>query len=462
MADDKPKDKPPTSRLGRLARLAALAPKGVPIALEGAKRALGMRKPEETTDEARKKMAEDAKKAAEALLKTLGEMKGLPLKVGQMVSYVDGLAPPGYEERFKAELKKLQDKAPPLSAEAAVKVVTAELGAPPHEVFAEWEDEPFAAASIGQVHRATTKDGAKVAVKVQYPGIDKAIEADLKSLSFFHGMISPIAKKLHSQQTLDEISQVFRDELDYGREAQMADVFRRIHQGDPRVIIPRVHHSLTTKRVLTTDLLGGAAYADFVKSGSQESKNLAGETLWRFTFRALLKHGHLYADPHPGNYRFYDDGTVGFLDFGCIKVLPPELVGGMKRYMGAAMDADWHEFDRACVEVLGYDPEDESWDLYRSYTLQLLMPIMTKEPWVCSTESAREAVQYISRGMRKLMFKEGEIPQLPKVPKMPQDFTFVNRLQWGLASVLAGLGTVASFRTIMEDWVKDGVHPIPD
>lgn len=462
MADDKPKDKPPTSRLGRLARLAALAPKGVPIALEGAKRALGMRKPEATSDVDRKKMAEDAKKAAEALLKTLGEMKGLPLKVGQMVSYVDGLAPPGYEERFKAELKKLQDKAPPLSAEAAVKVVTAELGAPPHDVFAEWEDEPFAAASIGQVHRATTKDGARVAVKVQYPGIDKAIEADLKSLQFFHGMISPIAKKLHSQQTLDEISQVFRDELDYGREAQMADVFRRIHQGDPRVIIPRVHHSLTTKRVLTTDLLGGAAYADFVKSNDQEAKNRAGETLWRFTFRALLRHGHLYADPHPGNYRFFDDGTVGFLDFGCIKVLPEDLVGGMKRYMAAAMDADWHEFDRACVEVLGYDPEDESWDLYRSYTLQLLMPIMTKEPWVCSTESAREAVQYISRGMRKLMFKEGEIPQLPKVPKMPQDFTFVNRLQWGLASVLAGLGTVASFRAIMEEWVKDGMHPVPD
>lgn len=462
MADEKPKDKPPTSRLGRLARLAALAPRGVPIALEGAKRALGMKKPEETTAADRKKMAEDAKKAAEALLKTLGEMKGLPLKVGQMVSYVDGLAPPGYEERFKAELKRLQDKAPPLSAEAAVKVVTSELGAPPHEVFAEWEDEPFAAASIGQVHRATTKDGAKVAVKVQYPGIDKAIEADLKSLSFFHGMISPIAKKLHSQQTLDEISQVFRDELDYGREAQMADVFRRIHHDDPKVIVPRVHHRLTTRRVLTTDLLGGTGYADFVKNGSQEAKNRAGETLWRFTFRALLRHGHLYADPHPGNYRFFDDGVVGFLDFGCIKVLPNDLVGGMKRYMRAAMDADWTEFDHACVEVLGYDPEDESWDLYRSYTLQLLMPIMTKEPWVCSTESAREAVQYLSRGMRKLVFKEGEIPQLPKVPKMPQDFTFVNRLQWGLASVLAGLGTVACFRDIMEGWVREGVYPVPE
>src|SRR5690606_26421016 len=191
-------------------------------------------------------------KAAEALLKTLGEMKGLPLKVGQMASYIDGLAPPGYEERFQQELKKLLDKAPPLSPAAAVKVVTEELGAPPEAVFAEWESEPFAAASIGQVHKATTQHGDVVAVKVQYPGIDKAIEADLKSLQFFQSMMSPITAKLHSKQTIDEISQVFRDELDYGREAEMADVFRRIHRGDPDVIIPRVHHDLTRKRVLTT------------------------------------------------------------------------------------------------------------------------------------------------------------------------------------------------------------------
>ncbi len=461
MADEKPKDKPPTSRLGRLARLAGLAPRGVPLALEGAKRVLGMKKAEEVTAEEKKRIAADAKKAAEALLRTLGEMKGLPLKVGQMFSYVDGLAPPGYEERFKAELKKLLDKAPPLSAEAAEKVVTAELGAPPDQVFSEWEREPFAAASIGQVHRAVTKDGARVAVKVQYPGIDKAIEADLKSLQFFHGMISPVAKKIHSQQTLDEISQVFRDELDYGREAQMQDVFRRIHAGDDAIVIPRVHHALTTRRVLTTELLGGEAYADFVKAASQEERSAAGVTLWSFTFRALLRHGYLYADPHPGNYRFLGRGRVGFLDFGCVKVLPPDLVAGMKRYMVSAMDADWPEFDRACVEVLGYDPEDESWDLYRSYTLQLLMPIMTREDWVCSEESAREAVQYLSRGIRKIAFKDGELPQLPKVPKMPQDFTFVNRLQWGLASVLAGLGTVACFRDIMEGWVRDGIHPVP-
>lgn len=463
MADQKPKDRPPTSRLGRLARLAALAPKGMPIALAGAKRALGMNRPDRPpTLEEKKKISEDAKKAAEALLKTLGEMKGLPLKVGQMVSYIDGLAPPGYEERFKVELKKLLDKAPPLSASAAVKVIEQELGAPPEQVFAEWEREPFAAASIGQVHRAVTKSGDRVAVKVQYPGIDKAIEADLKSIQFFQSMMSPIARKLHSEQTVEEIATVFREELDYSLEAERTDIFRRIHAHDTNIIIPKVHHALTTRRVLTTDLLGGVSYAEFCEQASQDQRNAAGVAIWTFTFRSLLKHGYLYADPHPGNYRFLEDGRVAFLDFGCVKVLPPDLVAGMKRYMRAAMDQDWPEFDRACVEVLGYDPEDESWPLYRSYTLELLMPIMTEDLWTCSHEKARETVAYLSRGLRKLAFKEGEMPHLPKVPKMPQDFTFVNRLQWGLASVMAGLGTIAHFRPIVEGWIRGPVHPVPE
>ena len=462
MADDQPKHSPPTSRLGRLARLAALAPRGVPLALEGAKRVLGLKKAEPSTPAERKKLAEDAKKAAGALLKTLGEMKGLPLKLGQMASYIDGLAPPGYEERFQAELKKLLDRAPPLSSEAAIKVVTEEFGSPPDQVFASWEAVPFAAASIGQVHRATTKHGHSVAVKVQYPGIDKAIEADLKSIQFFQTMLSPFAKKLHSQQTIDEISQVFRDELDYGREAEMCDVFRRIHADEPNMIIPRVHHSLTTRRVITSDLVGGQSYADFVANGSQEAKNLAGLTIWTFTFKALLKYGVLYADPHPGNYRFFDDGKVAFLDFGCVKRLSPEAVSQMKRYMRAAMDQDWPAFDRACVEVLGYDPADESWDVYRSYTLELLMPICTHDEWTCSHEKARETVQFLSRGLKKIAFKEGEtLPTIPMVPKMPQDFTFVNRLQWGLASVMAGLGTVARFRPVVEPFVRDTVHPVP-
>jgi predicted unusual protein kinase regulating ubiquinone biosynthesis (AarF/ABC1/UbiB family) len=462
MAEDKPKDRPPTSRIGRFARLAALAPRGVPFALEGVRRVLGGTRTEEDEQVARAKMATEVKKTAEAMLKTLGEMKGLPLKFGQMASYIDGLAPPGHEERFQSALKKLLDKAPPLSPEAAVQMVTSELGAHPSEVFRYWTPEPFAAASIGQVHRAVTKDDQTVAVKVQYPGMDKAIENDLKSIAFLESMVSPLAKKLHAKQTIEEFRTVFLSELDYAREAEMADRFRRINAEDPNVVIPRVYHSLTTRRVLTLEFVEGMGYTEFCEKASQEARNHAGLTIWTFTFRAMLRHGILYADPHPGNYRFLDDGRVAFLDFGCVKILPPELVAGIKRYMVSAMDADWQEFDRACVEVLGYDPNDESWDLYRSYTMELLMPVCTHGVWDCSPQKARETVAFLTRGIRGLVFKEGEkLPNIPHVPKMPQDFTFVNRLQWGLASVLAGMRVQASFRPVIESWVRDGIYPIP-
>jgi len=164
--DRPPRDAPPVSRLGRLARLGALAPRALPVAAEAMRKALGSRRTLEEEADAQKRLMQSAKKTAEAMLATLGEMKGLPLKLGQMASYIDGLAPPGYEEKFQRVLVRLQQKAPPLSPAAAVRVVTEDLGAHPRELYAEWEDEPFAAASIGQVHRATTRGGERVAVKV--------------------------------------------------------------------------------------------------------------------------------------------------------------------------------------------------------------------------------------------------------------------------------------------------------
>src|ERR1700690_1172825 len=153
-------------------------------------------------------------------------------------------------------------------------------------------------------------------------------------------------------------------ELDYTREAEVADIFRRIHREDPGIFIPHVHQSLSTKRVLTADFIGGVDYATFCAEASQEEKNAAAQTIWRFMMRALMKHGVLYADPHPGNYRFLGGGKVAFLDFGCAKVMPPDLLAGMKRYVIAAADEDWDEFYRACAEVLGYDPSDpDGWRL---------------------------------------------------------------------------------------------------
>src|SRR4051812_13706295 len=202
-------DAPPSSRLGRLGRLAALSTRALPIATEAMRRAaFGKRRSADEELEAQRRILENGRKTAEAMLKTLGEMKGLPLKLGQMASYIDGLAPPGYEDKFQEILKKLQAKAPPLSRAAATKVVTKELGIP-EEIFLEWEPDPFAAASIGQVHRATTQAGDRVAVKVQYPEIDKAIINDLKSISLLESMIAPVGRKYHTKESLDEIKSVF-------------------------------------------------------------------------------------------------------------------------------------------------------------------------------------------------------------------------------------------------------------
>lgn len=471
MGDDDKGDRPnapPTSRLGRLARLTALAPRALPMASEAVKKALGGKRTEAEEREAQEKLAENAKKTAEAMLKTLGEMKGLPLKLGQMASYIDGLAPPGYEDKFQETLKKLQAKAPPLSAEAARKVVIEDLGAPPEEIFAEWEAEPFAAASVGQVHRATTQGGDRVAVKVQYPGIDKAIENDLKSISLLETMIAPVGRKYQTKETLEEIKAVFLGELDYRGEAETQDLFRRVHADYPDIVVPRVHHALTTKRVLTSELIVGESYAAFCERASAEERNAASETIWRFMFKPLLVHGLLYADPHPGNYRFLGGGRVAFLDYGCRKLLPPELVYGIKRYVTAAMDERWEDFHRACIEVLGYDPDDaETYELYIEYTKLLLEPLVKDQVHKSTKEGARETIAFLVRGTKTIMSKrkaEGEITafaNLPKPPKAPPDFTFVNRLQWGLASVMGGMGGEANYHRMSEGWVRGPVLPLP-
>ncbi len=465
MSDDRDRkrpDAPPTSRLGRLARLAALAPRALPLASAAMKRAITGKSPRDASEEDKRKIAESAKKTAQAMLKTLGEMKGLPLKLGQMASYIDGLAPPGYEEKFKETLKKLQAKAPPLSPEAAVKVVTEDLGAPPDEIFAEWTPNPFAAASIGQVHKATTHGGDRVAVKVQYPGIDKAIINDLKSVSLLESMIAPMGRRYHTKETLEEIKSVFLAELDYSAEADIAETFRKIHAADTEIVIPRVHHSLTTRRVLTCELIGGQDYAKFCDTASQPDKNAAGKTIWRFMFRAFFGHGLLYADPHPGNYRFLGGGKVAFLDFGCHKIIPPELLAGQKRYLIAQQQGDEQEFQRACVEVLGYDPSDkESYDLFIEYTRMVTRPMVEDIDFTYTREYAREAVAFLVRNGKRVIFKEGEtLPNMPKPINMPTDHTFVNRLQWGLSSVLAGLQAEANWRRITEPWMGPA-KPLP-
>jgi predicted unusual protein kinase regulating ubiquinone biosynthesis (AarF/ABC1/UbiB family) len=274
-------------------------------------------------------------------------------------------------------------------------------------------------------------------------------------------MIAPIGRRYQSRETLDELRSVFLAEVDYRIEADAVEAFRRVHRDDDEIVIPRVVHSLSTKRVLTLELIGGVDYATFCEQASQEDRNAAGETLARFMFRALYRHGLLYADPHPGNYRFLGGGRVAFLDFGCHKRLPPPLVAGMKRYVVALQRGDMDGFYRACVEVLGYDPSDpQSWKLYTDYTRFVLRPLVMVERFMYTKEFARECVAFLVRGGREIVFKPDEaLPNLPAPVRMPTDFTFVNRLQWGFASVLAGLKAEANWRRLVEPWLHGPEYP---
>ncbi len=185
------------------------------------------------------------------------------------------------------------------------------------------------------------------AVKVQYPDIDKAIVNDLKSISLLESMIAPIGRKYHSKETLEEIKAVFLAELDYGLEAENAETFRRIHEGDDEIVIPRVWNAFSTRRVLTLEMVGGEDYAILPDRRRRRSATPQAPRSGASMFQSLFKHGVLYADPHPGNYRFLGGGRVAFLDYGCVKKdAAASTLAGTKRYISTAMDQDWEAFER--------------------------------------------------------------------------------------------------------------------
>ena len=253
-------------------------------------------------------------RTAEDIASTLGNMKGALMKLGQIASFVDD----GMPEPVRQALEQLQADAPPMSAELAAGVVRDELGAPPETLFAEWDPVPIAAASIGQVHRAMTKDGRAVAVKVQYPGVDEAIRSDLDG---FDSAMSPaglLYKNFDVTPFVEEIRERIGEELDYRVEAAHQRLFADYYRDHPFIHVPDVIDELSTGRVLTTDLAAGARFSE-VETWSQAERDLAGETIIRFVYRSLYRLQAFNGDPHPGNYLFQPGGRVTFLDFGLVK-----------------------------------------------------------------------------------------------------------------------------------------------
>ncbi len=283
-------------------------------------------------------------RTAEQVFRVLGELKGGALKLGQALSIFEAALPPEIAGPYRATLTKLQDSAPPLPAATVHRVLAADLGADWRAHFAEFDDSPAAAASIGQVHRATWLDGTQVAVKIQYPGAGKALSSDFTQLSRIGMLLGVLMPGLETKPLLDELRARVVEELDYQMEAVSQQAFAEAYAGDSDIYVPRVIAG--TDHVLVTEWMAGTPLAEIIASGTQEQRNRAGLLLVRFLFSGPPRVGLLHADPHPGNFRLLPDGRLGVLDFGAVDRLPD----GLPPLYGKLLWLMHHQGDIAEVE----------------------------------------------------------------------------------------------------------------
>jgi hypothetical protein len=392
-------------------------------------------------------------RTADAVADALGNMKGAFMKLGQMASYLDV----GLPDSVREALSSLQQDAPPMSAALAAGVVESELGGPPRDVFLEWDDRPIAAASIGQVHRAITRDGRAVAVKVQYPGVDEAIRADLDSAGIVFGAMRLALGNFDSEALVEEIRARVSEELDYENEARNTQLFADWYRGHPFIHVPDVVGDLSTARVLTTELGEGVRF-DEMALWDQAERNLAAEAIYRFVFRSLYRLSAFNGDPHPGNYLFRPGGRVTFLDFGLVKhFTAPEIdvFGEMIRMM--VIERDLPRF-RSVIERIGLlapgTPVSDAEVLdYYSHFYEFVMDdaVVTVTPeW-----SSEAAARYFD--------PTGPYGPIIKAANLPRSFVIIQRINLGLMAILGDLGATANFRRIANElwpWV-DGPPSTP-
>ena len=238
------------------------------------------------------------------------------------MSFLDvGLVPEEYREEFQRKLGELRDAAPKVRFSDMRKVIESELGEKIGEAFAEFDETPIAAASIGQVYRARLHDGRDVAVKVQYPGVAQAVRADMQNLGMILRLLKRIAPGLDVKATAEEVRSRIGDELDYELEAQNQRSMARIFRGHPFIVVPDVVTSLTREKVIVSEFVSGLGF-DAIKQLDQATRDRVGEIVFRFYFGCMYRHHQFSGDPHPGNFLLMDDGKVAFLDFGLFKVMP--------------------------------------------------------------------------------------------------------------------------------------------
>lgn len=414
---------------------------GAKVGLAMAKRSIrGAGEEEEKID------AERAKEGARELVQQLGALKGLVMKVGQMASYLPGALP----DEAQSILAKLQAESVAMSFDRVAETIREELGEAPESLFDDFEEEPFAAASIGQVHRAKL-DGRAVAVKVQYPGIQNVLESDLQTIGFMTKM-STLGLPIDGGALVAELRSRILEECDYTLEAKNQIEFASLFARDPDVSVPRVVEKRSSKRVLTSEFSPGMRFSQFVSDGSRRAKDRAGEIIFRTCWQSLFQHKTYNGDPHPGNYLFGEDGRVTFLDFGCVRRFDSDFIERWKTFARGVLDGERDPFpDR--LRALGLVGREKGFDFAHQWdvTRYLYTPFTQRDPFFTYTD------EYVRKSYGLMIF---ENPNQRRTA-CPPEWLLLNRLQWGLNAVLAKLEATAPWPDHFSRAARDQIAAAP-
>lgn len=402
---------------------------------------LGMRAAKHSLGGAREISAKDRERAvqrAEKLVDELGALKGLVMKAGQIASYMPGAMPP----EAQRILGRLQARTASMPFDQVACLVEAELGKPPGQLFDRFEEVPFAAASIGQVHRALL-DGRQIAVKVQYPGIEEVVARDLKTFGVF-ARLSGVGTAMDGGVIAEELRDRLLEECDYENEAQSQRFFAGLWADHPDRRVPEVFGALSSRRVLSMSYVEELDFHRFCDEATEDARNEAAVSIFRACFESIFGHAVYNADPHPGNYLFpMDGGHVTFLDFGCTRRFSPAFVDAWKRTARAVMDSDRALFEKAYVELgLVGNQRKFDWD-HQWRILRYLYRPFTECTFTFTHDYVRESYD--------LMLFDNPNSRYTAVPA---EWVFLNRLQWGLYSVLAYLGATGPWGRIWREAIE--------
>lgn len=388
--------------------------------------------------------AELQQRTAEQVFHVLGELKGGAMKFGQMLSVLESAFPEEFAAPYRETLAKLQQSAPPMSVESVHGVLSSSLGSDWRSYFRDFDDTPAAAASIGQVHKATWQDGRTVAVKIQYPGAGDALRSDLAQVGRLARTIGSVMSGIDVKALVDELHDRMLEELDYRMEADAQDGFALAYADDPEFAVPQLVHG--TEHILVSEWIDGTPLFDIITSGTREERDQAGLLYVRFLFSGPERAGLLHADPHPGNYRMTPDGRLGVVDYGLVARLPEGLPKSMGELLSRALNGE--------AEAMLDGLREEGF----------IKPHIRIEPEALYdylapfTEPAATDTFHFNRPWMRELFSRINDPRRPGYTigwkiNLPPSYLLIHRTWLGGMGVLSQLDTETPFRAELQRWL---------